>query len=131
MKATDNKRSALYAVGPIAIAFLGIAILLVAAAPAASPAPPHPTSSCHLIGPRRAGWSLLEVPGKPVLDRFGNPGYIAYTSFVDAAKCNIVSGMICPIDQLSYVADCRPATSEDGGASWKLHDVPQFDIGES
>ena len=73
----------------------------------------------------------MAVPGRPVLDRFGNPGYLAYTSFVDVAKCNLLSGIICPVDQISYVADCRPATSQDGGASWKLHDVPQFDIGES
>src|SRR5262249_34216286 len=45
-------------------------------------------------------------------------------------KCNIVSGIICPLDQVSWVADCRPATSLDGGASWTLHDAPQLDIGE-
>jgi hypothetical protein len=128
MKATGSKQNALFAVGPTA--FLAIAVLITVA-PAASAAPPHLTSSCKPIGPRDAGWSPLEVPGKPVLDRFGHPGYLAYTSFVDVAKCNIVSGIICPIDQPSYVADCRPATSEDGGASWKIHDVPQFDIGES
>ena len=109
----------------------GVGVLLATAVSVASAAPPRRKSSCKPIRRGDTGWTQLAVPGRPVLDRFGNPGYLAYTSFVDVAKCNLLSGIICPVDQISYVADCRPATSQDGGASWKLHDVPQFDIGES
>jgi hypothetical protein len=108
--------------------FLLVGVLLATAVPVAGDA--RPRSTCRPLGAREGGWIPLEVPGRPVLDRFGNPGYVAYTSFVDVAKCNLMSGIICPLNQFSGVADCRPATSEDGGASWKLHDAPQFDIGK-
>jgi hypothetical protein len=68
--------------------------------------------------------------GHPLRDRFGNPGYLAYTGFADASRPNLLSGIVCPVNEIPYVADCRPATSEDGAASWRLHDAPAFDIGE-
>jgi hypothetical protein len=112
-------------------AFVGFVVLMAAAVPTASAAQLPQQSSCSPVGRGESGWTALEAPGRPVLDRFGHPGYVAYTSFVDMGRCHLMSGIICPLDQLSYVADCRPATSQDGGASWKLHDAPQFDIGES
>ena len=68
--------------------------------------------------------------GHPLRDRFGNPGYLAYTGFADASRPNLLSGIVCPVNEIPYVADCRPATSMDGAASWTVHDIPAFDIGE-
>jgi hypothetical protein len=116
----------------ISIAVLTALLLLAStAAPAGPPSARDTALFPTLCGPGRSspGWTRLGAE-RPVLDRFGGPGYLAYTGFASASQCHLMAGMVCPVGQYSFMAECRPATSRDGGASWTTHDVPAFDIGE-
>jgi hypothetical protein len=115
---------------------LGAAVLLgtlgfLASAPCAwSAERPNLTSSCRPIGPRDSGWMSLEVPGKPVLDRFGQPRLSRVHQLRGRREVQPRLGDHLSRRSSELGGRLPAATSLDGGASWTLHDAPQFDIGQ-
>jgi hypothetical protein len=72
----------------------------------------------------QAAEPFTQVGAAPVVARNGEAGVVVRPTYVDRAQPNLLTALICP--SLASWAECRPATSEDGGASFTLHDAPQF-----
>lgn len=72
-----------------------------------------------------AGWVELGA-GIPLLDRFGQPGLLIQPTFADRDQPQLMTALICTQVVPIVPRTCRPATSNNQGATWTLHDAPAF-----
>lgn len=92
---------------------------------------PDSVAVTYTEGPHAAVFIPLGT-STPVLDKDGQPGYVIQTSFSDKDKGTLMTGLVGPIGSENLGGsdprnnDYRPATSVDQGATWSVHNSPNF-----
>ncbi|MGZ8137166.1 MAG: hypothetical protein ACXW1W_10515 [Methylococcaceae bacterium] len=111
----------------LAISAMGLSLASGALGLVGSIASAAPFAAENSSRPHASTWQEIGE-GSPILYIDSQPGIVHLPTFTDVSKPKLMTAAICNRDKalVGTWTDCRPATSFDQGASWVIHDSPNF-----